>query len=135
MKPCKKDVVEGKRKRKAQEINLEGFFSAEDYTVQWGNERNIDECSPYADLRKYLNRVATFIDWYGYNHPTISQVERTAIYHMNGATLKLDYSSFVETLCPVTMSAKIDLQIVSDDQADIVIERLQKRFPYLERKG
>ena len=112
--PVQEEDTGSRRRGKVQIVDLGKYFSEDDYVMRWDPALPMNECSPYADMRQYFKHVAKFVDAHEFNNPRRHEASRTVIYHMRGATVRLHYYCFTESLAPFTMGGDVEFRIISE---------------------
>jgi len=122
--------VDGKQRGEYRSAQLRAKFENEDMARASGTWRSH---TPFSELKAYLSRTGAFLDSHS-EHYKIETDEScdsdNATYHYGGATVLVEYFEFTEG---ERREGEISVRIVSNDPVDDVIERLCRKFPYLNK--
>jgi hypothetical protein len=118
----------GTRVGKYRSAKLGASFVREEFLDNWGGDPTF--ASPAKDIDAYLTRAGKFIS------TRTDHKERyiygSRVYHYGGATVVVNYG-FSTSLSEGQDAGDVTVRLVSNDHLVHVVERLRKKFPYLQQ--
>jgi hypothetical protein len=118
----------GNRVGEYRSAKLGASFPSEEFTERWGQQPVF--ASPAKDIDKYLSRAGTFVGFE--NKYDAKHVHETYVYHYAGATVLMRFD-YLEVPPEEWDIANLTLRLTSNDLLDNVIEKLTKKFTYLQK--
>lgn len=118
----------GARLGKYRSTKLGVLFSTDEFLDKWGDRPAFD--SPAKDIHAYLSRSGSFVSIEACQKK--KHLSGSYVYHYGGATVVVNYS-FLTSLSEAEEAGYVTVRLASNGPLDYVIERLHKKFPYLQQ--
>ncbi len=119
--------IDGRERGEYRLQQLRAEFSPDEILDAWGSDVALS--SPAADVDAYLSRIGVRLNKERrYLDELLFRFLGT--YHCGGATILVQYlfhSDLPDDVC----AGKLSLELVTNEPADDVADRLRRRFPYL----